>query len=89
VPTSLTSYIHRVGRTARAGKAGHAWTLFTETEAGWFWHNIARVESVQRERKVERLNIYKDKFDEDEKRRYQEALDELGTEATGYKAKRE
>jgi ATP-dependent RNA helicase DDX51/DBP6 len=41
MPKSVQSYVHRVGRTARAGRKGHAWTLFTKPEAGWFWTAIA------------------------------------------------
>lgn len=41
MPKSVQSYVHRVGRTARAGRQGHAWTLFTKPEAGWFWTAIA------------------------------------------------
>ncbi|KAG8162626.1 hypothetical protein KVR01_007104 [Diaporthe batatas] len=41
MPKSVQSYVHRVGRTARAGRPGHAWTLFTKPEAGWFWTAIA------------------------------------------------
>ncbi len=32
-PTTTASYIHRIGRTARAGKAGRAITLFTKDDA--------------------------------------------------------
>ncbi|CAP31481.2 Protein CBG12508 [Caenorhabditis briggsae] len=32
LPTSIISYIHRVGRTGRAGKTGHAVTYFTDTD---------------------------------------------------------
>ncbi|KAF1770811.1 hypothetical protein GCK72_002634 [Caenorhabditis remanei] len=32
LPTSIVSYIHRVGRTGRAGKSGHAVTYFTDTD---------------------------------------------------------
>ena len=31
-PTSLVSYIHRVGRTGRAGRAGSATTYFTDAD---------------------------------------------------------
>ncbi|KUJ21537.1 P-loop containing nucleoside triphosphate hydrolase protein [Mollisia scopiformis] len=83
VPTSLTSYIHRIGRTARAGKEGHAWTLFTSSEGGWFWREIARNQRVQRvgNVKVERVNIKKEVFD-NERQRYEDALDALEKEAT-------
>lgn len=32
LPTSIISYIHRVGRTGRAGKTGKAITYFTEDD---------------------------------------------------------
>lgn len=48
VPRSLTSYIHRVGRTARAGRKGEAWTLYTHAEAHWFLHEVARAKGVRR-----------------------------------------
>ncbi|KAK8087152.1 hypothetical protein PG994_002126 [Apiospora phragmitis] len=41
MPNSVTSYVHRVGRTARAQRSGHAWTLFTYQEARWFWSDVA------------------------------------------------
>ena len=40
IPTDVQSYVHRVGRTARAGHEGHAWTLLASGEAGWFWRVI-------------------------------------------------
>ena len=40
VPASVESYVHRVGRTARAGHKGQAWTLLAHREARWFWKNI-------------------------------------------------
>ena len=42
VPSSVNDYIHRVGRTARAGQSGRSWTLLSNKEAAWFWHTIAR-----------------------------------------------
>lgn len=82
IPTSLTSYVHRIGRTARAGKEGHAWTLLTASEAGWFWSEIARGDKIQRstEAKVERVNIKKDLFDA-EREWYEDALKALEKEA--------
>lgn len=32
VPVDMRKYVHRVGRTARAGKTGEAWTLVEEQE---------------------------------------------------------
>ena len=40
VPNSVESYVHRIGRTARAGKTGQAWTMLVRREARWFWHEI-------------------------------------------------
>uniref|UniRef100_A0A915DNI8 ATP-dependent RNA helicase n=1 Tax=Ditylenchus dipsaci TaxID=166011 RepID=A0A915DNI8_9BILA len=34
LPTSIVSYIHRVGRTGRAGRSGRAITYFTESDLG-------------------------------------------------------
>jgi len=34
VPIDVRKYVHRVGRTARAGRHGEAWTLVEEQEAG-------------------------------------------------------
>lgn len=57
IPRSLASYVHRVGRTARAGRSGEAWTLFTENEGRWFWNEIARATGIGRSTKVERINL--------------------------------
>lgn len=35
-PTNMANYVHRVGRTARAGRVGDAWTLVEEQEAHHF-----------------------------------------------------
>lgn len=35
VPIDIRKYIHRVGRTARAGREGDAWSLIEEQEV-WF-----------------------------------------------------
>jgi len=84
MPTSLTSYVHRVGRTARAGKEGRATTLIAENEARWFWNDIARSEKVGRGdgRKVRRDNT-RFEFGDELRRRYEEALETVGREARG------
>lgn len=35
VPVDMRKYVHRVGRTARAGRAGDAWTLVEEQEVNF------------------------------------------------------
>ncbi|KAH6662027.1 P-loop containing nucleoside triphosphate hydrolase protein [Halenospora varia] len=90
VPMSVPSYVHRVGRTARAGKKGHAWTLFTGIEAWWFWNEIGRSGTVTRpdSSKVSRVNISASHFLEQQRSAYQAALDELQDEARKAKPKR-
>ena len=84
MPSSLTSYIHRVGRTARAGKEGKATTLIADNEARWFWNEIARSEKVGRGKgkKVVRIDR-KLEVEDEEREMYQEALEKLGEEAQG------
>lgn len=82
MPTSVASYVHRVGRTARAGRSGHAWTLFTDPEARWFWTAVAGAD-VRRSRKVERIRVTEEKEDafETKKDKYEAALELLAKEA--------
>ncbi|KAA6412138.1 MAG: hypothetical protein FRX48_04288 [Lasallia pustulata] len=84
LPASLTSYVHRVGRTARAGKEGTATTFVAHREARWFWNEIARSEQVKRGRgkKVLRMKLNLEAGDK-ERKRYDEALRQLGREAGG------
>ena len=86
VPSSIESYVHRIGRTARAGKKGHAWTLFTATEGRWFWNEIGRSESIERANglKMGRLTIKEDAF-ASQRSKYEEALEILGKEAASSK----
>jgi len=86
IPTSLTSYVHRIGRTARAGKRGHAWTLFTAIEGRWFWNEIGRTRAVERSGgKIERVNIKAAFFSKADRMRFEEALEKLGQEARNYR----
>ncbi|KAI9831189.1 MAG: ATP-dependent RNA helicase dbp6 [Phylliscum demangeonii] len=49
VPGSVRTYVHRVGRTARAHRPGQAWSLVTDREAAWFWNAIARGSRLRRQ----------------------------------------
>ncbi|KAL0065260.1 ATP-dependent RNA helicase dbp6 [Marasmius tenuissimus] len=52
-PVDMRKYVHRVGRTARAGKEGDAWTLVEEQEARYFktmMKNASHLEKIKRER---------------------------------------
>lgn len=78
MPTSITSYVHRVGRTARAGKTGQAWTLFTKTEAAWFLKQVAKGATVKRgNKKVKRMEWKESTVTADKKKAYRFALAEL------------
>lgn len=80
IPRSVTAYVHRVGRTARAGKAGQAWTFFTDTEAGWFWNKEgpARAPEIDRgNRKIQRTKLNTAALSEERRLEYREALNKL------------
>ncbi|KXJ96504.1 P-loop containing nucleoside triphosphate hydrolase protein [Microdochium bolleyi] len=83
MPTSVASYVHRVGRTARAGKSGKAWTLFTKPEARWFWTEIGGERSIKRVKEVQRIRITEEKEDlfDEKVKVYEAALEALGQEA--------
>ncbi|KAL9627109.1 MAG: hypothetical protein Q9164_007701 [Protoblastenia rupestris] len=84
MPKSRVDYVHRVGRTARAGKAGLATTFVEHQQGRWFWNEIGRSVKVVRApgRKVQRLDAELE-LSEMERERYQDALTLLGTEAQG------
>ncbi|KAF3224336.1 ATP-dependent RNA helicase dbp6 [Orbilia oligospora] len=42
-PRNEKDYIHRVGRTARAGNKGITWSLVEDSEARWWWAGIGKV----------------------------------------------
>ena len=82
MPISLTSYAHRVGRTARAGKEGIAMTLVGHHEARWFWNEIARSQAVGRgvSNKVTRSEATSP-LEEEERQEFQRVLQVLEEEA--------
>lgn len=79
LPPSVAGYVHRVGRTARAGRSGCAWTLVDDGESGWYWGKIAKGATVRRTQKVERTRI--EEMGEDRVDMYEAALEKLGKEA--------
>ena len=85
MPSSITSYIHRIGRTARAGKVGLAMTLVAHHEARWFWKEIAKSEKIVRgaEKKVAKVESKSQNIEEELRQRYENALKVLGEEAKG------
>lgn len=91
VPGSVTAYVHRVGRTARAGREGKATTLVLHSQGKWFWKDkggVAGSEMLGRglggpsERRVVRRNLVVD-LSEGVRREYEDALRTLGEEARG------
>ncbi|KAJ6570147.1 DEAD-domain-containing protein [Mycena vulgaris] len=54
VPVDMRKYVHRVGRTARAGRAGDAWTLVEEQEARYFKTMLKQADQFA---KVKRMTV--------------------------------
>ncbi|KAG7451095.1 DEAD-domain-containing protein [Guyanagaster necrorhizus] len=54
VPVDIRKYVHRVGRTARAGRHGDAWTLVEEQEARYFKNMLKDADHLD---KVRRLRV--------------------------------
>lgn len=92
VPASALTYVHRVGRTARAGQEGQAWTLVEHKQGKWFWETIggktgkgagdAGKNMIRRGERIVRkvnLGIDKDRWEG----RYEEALKRLGEDVRG------
>jgi ATP-dependent RNA helicase DDX31/DBP7 len=48
-----TEYVHRVGRTARAGKGGEAWSFVAPSEVEW----VERIESGMQDGNLKKQNI--------------------------------
>ena len=87
MPTSLTSYVHRIGRTARAGLSGTATTLVAHHEARWFWNEIGRSTTIERSKKVSRKELRLADISDEDREKYEAALSQLGREARGEERK--
>ncbi|KAG8964839.1 ATP-dependent RNA helicase dbp6 [Tulasnella sp. 419] len=48
----MRKYVHRVGRTARAGRKGDAWTLVEEQEAHHFKQMLALAKHKARVKRI-------------------------------------
>ncbi|KAJ5673685.1 hypothetical protein N7507_002812 [Penicillium longicatenatum] len=59
VPSSVITYVHRVGRTARAGREGSAWTLVAHREGRWFANEISASTDgrITRKAAIERVQV--------------------------------
>ncbi|KIJ66690.1 hypothetical protein HYDPIDRAFT_174087 [Hydnomerulius pinastri MD-312] len=53
-PVDMRKYVHRVGRTARAGRDGDAWTLVEEQEARYFKSMLKEYDHLDR---VKRMKV--------------------------------
>jgi ATP-dependent RNA helicase DDX51/DBP6 len=51
-PVDVRKYVHRVGRTARAGREGDAWSLVETQEASYFKKMLAAGGLLERVKRV-------------------------------------
>ncbi|KAF8514545.1 DEAD-domain-containing protein [Hysterangium stoloniferum] len=51
-PIDMRKYVHRVGRTARAGRTGDAWTLIEEQEARYFKKMLSDADHLNKVKKM-------------------------------------
>jgi ATP-dependent RNA helicase DDX51/DBP6 len=59
VPLDMTKYVHRAGRTARAGRAGTAWTLVEKQEA---LHFKGMLKTAGHEAQVKKVKVKEDEL---------------------------
>lgn len=78
IPNRPKTYVHRVGRTARAGKEGQAVSIVEAREAKWFKDMMSRID--REENKKVKKNNFKDKDISPFYEVYNESLKELKEE---------
>ncbi|XP_060048689.1 ATP-dependent RNA helicase DDX51 isoform X2 [Erinaceus europaeus] len=71
-PQYLRTYVHRVGRTARAGRSGHAFTLLLKVQERRFLHMLAEAGLPELQRQEVREELLRQL-----EPRYEEALAQL------------
>lgn len=81
VPASVETYVHRVGRTARAGRKGTAFTLLEHRQGKWFWDTIGgkgKDSSKLAIGRSQKVKTRKMEIDPALKEAYEQALQKLG-----------
>lgn len=76
VPIDVAKYVHRVGRTARAGRVGKSWSLVESQEARHFKGMIKAGVKRSEGRKIEKIKVDEGQL-EGLKGPYEEALQKL------------
>ena len=64
VPVDMRKYVHRVGRTARAGKTGQAWSLVEKQEASYFKNLLRDAGRFDKVMKIKVAERETEKFEE-------------------------
>ena len=60
VPVDMAKYVHRVGRTARAGRVGDAWSLVEEQEVYHFKRMLSEAGQLEH---IQRHKVHSGAFD--------------------------